>query len=122
MANFGGIFHDWIDGPWDQARGPLRDELEALHISLGKTVGNIINSDGSLSSFVIQGDGTADRRYIANTGTPNNAPRWESAVYSITTDDTFIEGGTITETGEIAATEFTQAAVALAIHSLCGGI
>lgn len=122
MANFGGVFHDWIDGPWEQARGFLREELEQLHISLGANFSRILNNAGTLSGFLIQGDGTGTRKYIANTGVPDNAPRWETAVYNLTTDDTYIEGGPITAVGEIGPTAKTRSAVNLAHHSLAGGI
>jgi len=122
MSNFGGVFHDWIDGPWEQARGYLREELEQLHISLGFKFNRILTTDGTLNNLLIQGDPTGVRKYVANSGSPSNAPKWETAVYNVLTDDTFVEGGPITGVGTISATELTQAAVALSIHSLAGGI
>lgn len=35
---YGGVFHDWIDGPWEQARGFLKTELEQLRVALNHAI------------------------------------------------------------------------------------
>lgn len=118
---FGEIFHDFIEGPWEQARGFVRLELESLRGALNAHWSGVFNDDDTLSADAIAGDPTAGLRYVANTG-ENFSPKWEKAVHLITTDDEYIQGGPITETGEIGATDKTKAILEVAQHSLLGGL
>lgn len=42
---FGGIFHDFLDGTWEEARGFLKEELEQLRTSLNHDRIDLADSD-----------------------------------------------------------------------------
>ena len=70
MSLLGGIFSDFLDQPWEQARGYIREELQQLRTALQK------QSATGASALSIEGDSTVTPRYVANTGTAN-APKWD---------------------------------------------
>lgn len=76
MPGLGIIFHDSLDGPWEQASGHLRLELESIHAALSTLLGTTFNPGGTLSIDAAEGDGTIATRYIANTGVDNGA-KWD---------------------------------------------
>lgn len=76
MAGLGIIFHDSLDGPWEQASGHLRLELEAIRGVLNTLLGTSFNVGGTLSATAVEGDGTIATRYVSNTGTDNGL-KWE---------------------------------------------
>lgn len=73
---FGSTFYDFLEGPWDHAKGYLREHLEQLSISLNAQWARAFNSDQTLTEFAIGNPGANVPSYVANTG-PNRSPRWE---------------------------------------------
>lgn len=76
---FGAILHDYLEGPWEQARGYLREELEQLRAALNSQVGNAFTSSSgasTLNASAIGGDPTVVPQYVSNIGV-NNAPTWD---------------------------------------------
>ncbi len=63
MPFLGNIFHDYLDGPWEVARGYLREELDQLYVALrsrldGEVAASgdrITNSSGQTPSGLTQG-------------------------------------------------------------------
>jgi len=72
---FGVSFHDNLDGPWEQAKGFLRETLEQLVFGLGALWAEVFNTDNTLKSNTIAGDATIVPQYVSNTGT-DLAPKW----------------------------------------------
>lgn len=123
MAGFGKIFSDWLTLPWEQARTFVREELESLRLSISAHWAQVFSTSDTLLPAAIQGDPTKGRRYVANTGTnPKFSPKWEKAVYEVDTDDVYVQGGPIQDSGTISASEYTETAVDSATHTLFGGI
>ena len=75
MAMFGGIFHDYLDGPWDEAKGFLKEELEQLRTTLMAQWNAVFGENGFLTADAIQGDSTITTVYVSNEG-DDNAPYW----------------------------------------------
>lgn len=76
---FGGIFYDFLETPWEIARGPLREHLEQLQTTLSAQWSQVFNTDGTIKSsasasgdFSSTGSGLV---YISNEGT-NGAAQW----------------------------------------------
>lgn len=120
MAGFGIINSDWLTLPWESARNFLKDELESLRLVISNKWGAAFNPDNTLAALAIGGDPTKGRRYVANTG-KHFSPFWTKAVYQVNTDNYFIKGGPIEDSGTIAATDLTSAAIESARHTLFGG-
>lgn len=72
---FGGIFHDYLNGPWEAVRGYLREELEQLQAALNYQWSKSFDLDGTLTSSVIDGDSSVNTVYVSNEG-PDNKPKW----------------------------------------------
>lgn len=75
---FGGVFHDFLEQPWEQARGFLREELEQLQNVLASQWSKSFNTEGTMNGEAFEGDfspSTAGRVYISNEG-PRGRPRW----------------------------------------------
>lgn len=75
-SGFGVILHDFLDGPWEQARGFLKEELFQLSSVLRNKWGRAFDADGHLLPGAISGVSTPQVKFIANTGT-GNLPTWE---------------------------------------------
>ena len=75
---YGGIFHDYLYGTWDEAKGYLKEELEQLRTALNNqpATNGFDNSTGLLEASAIGGDPKPATRYVANTG-PGNSPFWD---------------------------------------------
>ena len=73
---FGGTFYDFLDGPWDAAKGYLKEHLEQLTIAISTQVGEAFNSDNTLTERAIGGSPAPVPSYVANTG-PRRSPRWD---------------------------------------------
>lgn len=71
-----GVFHDYLNGPWEEARGFLIEELEQLRNALTAQLGQTFNNLNQLTSAAFSGDPTPATRYVANTGV-KNAPTWD---------------------------------------------
>lgn len=72
----GGIFSDFLDQPWEQARGYVREELQQLRLALQQqTIGNASGGNG-LKSSDVSGAYDVQPRYISNMGT-GNSPKWD---------------------------------------------
>ena len=77
MANwFGGVFYDFLDGPWDAAKGYLKEHLEQLTIAISTQLGTAFNADNTLTETAIGGSPAPVPSYVANTG-PRRSPRWD---------------------------------------------
>ena len=72
---WGAIFHDFLNLPWEQARGYLREELEQLRTTLRNKWGSAFNESGELSPDTIAGDSTVDTVYVSNEGA-GHTPYW----------------------------------------------
>jgi hypothetical protein len=73
---FGGVFHDFLEGPWEQVRGYLREELEQLQNVLASQWEKAFGTDGLLNEDVIDGDPhNGGVVYISNEG-PHGRPKW----------------------------------------------
>jgi hypothetical protein len=73
---FGGVFHDFLEGPWEQVRGYLREELEQLQNVLASQWEKAFGTDGLLNEDVIDGDPHGGGVvYISNEG-PHGRPKW----------------------------------------------
>ena len=77
MSSFGGIFSDYLNLPWEQARTFLQEELEQLRLTVSRQWAGVFDKDGVLLSESIQGDATITPRYVENSGT-GNAPKWST--------------------------------------------
>lgn len=73
---FGGVFHDFLNLDWGEARGYLAEELSQLRTALNAQWGNAFNVENTLSADAIDGDSSTVPRYVANTGT-DQAPKWD---------------------------------------------
>ena len=74
---FGIDLHDYLNGvSWEQGRGYIRDELDALKAELQGRWNVALGTDNQITNLSIKGNGTVATRYVANTG-PNNAPKWD---------------------------------------------
>lgn len=75
---FGGVFHDFLEQPWEQARGFLREELEQLQNVLASQLSKVFSTDGTLTGDAIDGDfspSTVGTVYLSNEG-PHGKPKW----------------------------------------------
>jgi hypothetical protein len=73
----GGIFHDYLRGPWEQVRDYLIEELEQLNgANQARTAATFVGNSSKLQPSVFEGDASPATRYVANTGT-DNAPAWD---------------------------------------------
>lgn len=73
---FGGVFHDFLEGPWEQVRGYLKEELEQLQNVLASQWSKVFGTDGTLNPEAIEGDFTTQGVvYLSNEG-PHGKPRW----------------------------------------------
>lgn len=73
---FGGVFHDFLEQPWEQARGYLREELEQLQNVLASQWEKAFGTDGLLNSEAIDGESTGvGVVYISNEG-PHGRAKW----------------------------------------------
>lgn len=72
---FGGVFHDYLEAPWEQARGYLKEELEQLFITLGNQWGRAFSVEGTLTADAIDGVSTVKTVYVSNEG-PRGKPKW----------------------------------------------
>lgn len=73
---FGGIFYDFLEGPWENVRGYLREHLEQLQVTLSANWAKAFDTNGNLNSEVIDGNSTtAGVVYISNEG-PGGKPKW----------------------------------------------
>src|SRR4051812_2606770 len=72
---FGGIFHDFLEQPWEQARGYLKEELEQLQMTLAAQWSQLFDTDGTLKSEAIDGASTTSTLYVSNEG-PGGKPKW----------------------------------------------
>jgi hypothetical protein len=73
---FGGVFHDFLDGTWDDAKGYLKEELSQLRMALNAQWTSAFTQQGTITGSAIEGDNSVVPRYVANTGT-NNGPKWD---------------------------------------------
>lgn len=73
---FGGVFHDFLDGTWEEAKGYLREELQQMRTALNAQWGAAFTRDGILTPASITGDSTVVPRYVANTGV-DKLPKWD---------------------------------------------
>lgn len=48
----GGIFHDFLEGPWEEARGFLREELEQLYTTLKTQQSTVFFARGQASTLL----------------------------------------------------------------------
>ncbi len=67
----------FLDSKWEDARGYLREDLEHLEEAINLWSGKTFGNGTTLSALAIQGDPTIVPQYVSNTGTPNNAPKWD---------------------------------------------
>lgn len=82
----GMILHDWLNVPWERARGLVREELSQFRTQLQSLLGKAFTSEGTLRSTVIvngtfaapdiPGDALEPTRYVANTG-DDGTPQWD---------------------------------------------
>lgn len=76
---FGGIFYDFLETPWEVARGALREHLEQLQTTLTAQWAAAFNADGTLkSSTTATGDFSSPGTglvYISNEGA-GGAAQW----------------------------------------------
>lgn len=73
---FGNTFYDFLEGPWDHAKGYLREHLEQLNEALNSQWGRIFNNDNTLTEFAFGNPGASVPSYIGNIG-PNKSPAWD---------------------------------------------
>lgn len=82
---FGGIFYDFLETPWEIARGALREHLEQLQTTLTAQWAAAFNTDGTLKSSASAGGDFASPGtglvYISNEGT-NGAAKWSKVSLS----------------------------------------
>lgn len=64
-----------MEGPWEQVRGFLREELEQLQNVLASQWEKAFGTDGLLNPDVIDGDAHHGLVYISNEG-PHGKPKW----------------------------------------------
>jgi hypothetical protein len=65
-----------LDSPWEQARGPLREDLNHLQSALNQRWNTVFGDANALKPGTILGNATAATRYVANTG-PGNTLQWD---------------------------------------------
>lgn len=70
------IFHDFLECPWEEARGYIREQFESLYLRLQARERATFTAGGILQNTVISGDPSIPTRYIANTGV-SNGPMWD---------------------------------------------
>jgi len=75
MPNLGVILHDWLNRPWEQARGALQLELSQLRSAINNKFGMAFGADDTLQADLIPGDSTVDSVYVSNQGT-NHSLLW----------------------------------------------
>ena len=73
---FGNTFYDFLEGPWDHAKGYLREHLEQLSGALNSQWARAFNSDTTLTEFAIGNPGASVPSYIGNVGT-DRRPTWD---------------------------------------------
>ena len=66
----------YLDGPWEQVRGYLKEDLEHIQAAINQNWNQNFGSSNSLQAGTIEGDSTPSTRYVANTGANNN-PKWD---------------------------------------------
>jgi hypothetical protein len=72
-------FYDFLEGPWEQAKGYLREHLEQLDITLTSTLTNI--SSGTPLDGTVGGDITTANQVVTNTGS-GPSMRWAKVALS----------------------------------------
>lgn len=73
--SFGGVFYDFLDGPWEQARGYLKEHLEQLFSTTTAQWSNTFNEEGELNPDIIPSATKVPTFYISNEG-PKGALKW----------------------------------------------
>jgi len=73
---FGGVFHDFLNLDWVEARGYLAEELSQLRTALNAQWGNAFSTENNLTADAIEGNASIVPRYVANTGV-DKAPKWD---------------------------------------------
>jgi hypothetical protein len=64
-----------LPAKWEQAKGYLRLDLEAIEAALNARWAAVFGPDNQLQPGAIAGDATPATRYVSNTG-PDNLPTW----------------------------------------------
>lgn len=72
---FGGVFHDFLQGTWDEAKGFLREELEQLRTALNRKWANAFGADNTLQTVAIEGSTTNVPLY-AGIEDPDGPIKW----------------------------------------------
>lgn len=72
---YGMVLHDFLDGPWEEVRGFLKEELDQLYVSLSAQLGVMFTENNTITQFAIGGNHAPATRYVGNTG-PGNSPQW----------------------------------------------
>lgn len=72
---FGGVFHDYLYGPWEEVRGYLVEELEQLQNVLSSQWARVFNTEGTLTPDAIEGDYSSGVVYVSNEGA-GGTPKW----------------------------------------------
>lgn len=75
-SGFGIILHDFLEGPWEQARGVLKEELDQFRGMLNALWNKNFGADGNLTGLAITGDFSTPTRYVSNTGVKSQ-PKWD---------------------------------------------
>lgn len=65
----------YLDGPWEQVRGYLKEDLEHIQAAINNNWNSNFGTSNTLQATTIEGDPTPATRYVSNTGTNNN-PKW----------------------------------------------
>lgn len=73
---FGIDLQDSMAGPWERARGPLKETIDQLKAELRGRWNALSSLDNQLSNAAIGGGDTTQSRYVANTG-PHGKPKWD---------------------------------------------
>lgn len=73
---FGIDLQDSLAGPWERARGPLKETLDQMKAELRGRWNSLSGTDNQLSNIAIGGGNTTQSRYVANTGT-HGKPKWD---------------------------------------------
>ena len=79
---YGGTFYDFLDGPWDHAKGYLKEHLEQLTVAISTQLSAAFNADNTLTEASVGGSPAPVPSYVANTG-PKRSPRWEKVDVAI---------------------------------------
>jgi hypothetical protein len=76
MSTFGGIFSDYLNLPWEQARTFVAEEFEQLRLAISRQWAVAFNDDGTLTGDAIGGNKTIVPQYVSNTGL-HFKPTWD---------------------------------------------